>query len=222
MTDEHTDVATWLDDRSGWRSLWRTVFLRNVPRTGWSHTLGSATLIVLVNQALTGILLSLYYVPSADEAYASVEYITNEVPLGWLIRGMHHWGSSALVVLVVAHMVRVIIHGAYKYPREVVWFTGVGLLLIVLAFGFTGYLLPLDQKAFWATSVGTEMADSTPLIGEWLRTLLRGGQTVSSVTLTRFYGVHVWVLPTLLAGLVGVHLFLVVRLGISAPPKKGD
>jgi quinol-cytochrome oxidoreductase complex cytochrome b subunit len=222
MTEKQSEVATWLDDRSGWRSVWRSVFLRKVPKTGWSHTLGSATLVVLINQILTGILLSLYYVPSADEAYSSVEYITNEVPLGWLIRGMHHWGSSALVILAVAHMLRVIVHGAYKYPREVAWFTGVALLLLVLAFGFTGYLLPLDQKAFWATSVGTEMAESTPFIGEWMRTILRGGETVSSVTLTRFFGVHVWVLPALTIGFVAVHLYLVVRIGISAPPQKDE
>jgi quinol-cytochrome oxidoreductase complex cytochrome b subunit len=222
MPEDRADVADWLDDRSGWRAVWGSVFLRTIPRTGWSHTLGSATLIAVVNQFLTGILLSLYYVPSPEDAYASVQYITDEVPAGWLIRGMHHWGATALVLLAVAHMVRVIVHGAYKFPREVTWFTGVGLLVLVLGFGFTGYLLPWDQKAFWASSVGTQMADVTPLIGDWLLSVLRGGETISAVTLTRFFGIHVWVLPALLLGLLGVHLFLVVRIGISAPPEQEE
>jgi quinol-cytochrome oxidoreductase complex cytochrome b subunit len=214
------DETSWLDERTGWKQIWAALFLRKIPKVNWAYTLGSATLFVLVNQIVTGILLTIFYVPSPQDAYDSVRYITNTVTLGWLIRGLHHWGASAMVVLAVAHMLRVIIHGAYKYPREVTWLTGIGLLLVVIAFGFTGYLLPWDQKAYWATTVGTRITGVVPLIGDWLLRLLRGGTELSGVTLTRFFGVHVWVLPAVLLLLVGIHLFLVVRIGISAPPKR--
>lgn len=217
-----TRIGTWLDDRLGWRSIWDTVFIRKVPKVNWWYTLGSATLFVAVMQGITGILLTIYYVPSPDQAYDSVLYITTQVPAGWLIRGVHHWGASLLVVLSVLHMVRVIIYGAYKFPREVTWFTGVGLLIVVIGFGFTGYLLPWDQKAFWATTVGTRIAEVTPVIGESLLRIMRGGQQLTAVTLARFFGVHVWVLPVILLGLLGIHLYLIVRLGISDVPEKGE
>ncbi len=217
-----TRIGTWLDDRLGWRSIWDTVFIRKVPKVNWWYTLGSATLFVAVMQGITGILLTIYYVPSPDQAYDSVLYITTQVPAGWLIRGVHHWGASLLVVLSVLHMVRVIIYGAYKFPREVTWFTGVGLLIVVIGFGFTGYLLPWDQKAFWATTVGTRIAEVTPVIGESLLRIMRGGQELTAVTLARFFGVHVWVLPVILLGLLGIHLYLIVRLGISDVPEKGE
>lgn len=217
-----TRMGTWLDDRLGWRSIWDTVFIRKVPKVNWWYTLGSATLFVAVMQGITGILLTIYYVPSPDQAYDSVLYITTQVPAGWLIRGVHHWGASLLVVLSVLHMVRVIIYGAYKFPREVTWFTGVGLLIVVIGFGFTGYLLPWDQKAFWATTVGTRIAEVTPVIGESLLRIMRGGQELTAVTLARFFGVHVWVLPVILLGLLGIHLYLIVRLGISDVPEKGE
>ncbi len=217
-----TRMGTWLDDRLGWRSIWDTVFIRKVPKVNWWYTLGSATLFVAVMQGITGILLMIYYVPSPDQAFDSVLYITTQVPAGWLIRGVHHWGASLLVVLSVLHMVRVIIYGAYKFPREVTWFTGVGLLIVVIGFGFTGYLLPWDQKAFWATTVGTRIAEVTPVIGESLLRIMRGGQELTAVTLARFFGVHVWVLPVILLGLLGIHLYLIVRLGISDVPEKGE
>jgi len=217
-----TRIGTWLDDRVGWRSVWDTVFIRKVPKVNWWYTLGSATLFVAVMQGITGILLTIYYVPSPDQAFDSVLYITTQVPAGWLIRGIHHWGASLLVVLSVLHMVRVIIYGAYKYPREVTWFTGVGLLIVVIGFGFTGYLLPWDQKAFWATTVGTRIAEVTPLIGDTLLRIMRGGQELTAVTLTRFYGVHVWVLPAMLIGLLAFHLYLIVKIGISDVPEKGE
>lgn len=215
-------LADWLDERFGWRSAWEAIFLRNIPKTNWLFTLGSATLFVAVNQAVTGILLTIYYVPTPDQAYDSVQYITNEVTAGWLIRGLHHWGASAMVIVTVLHMLRVILHGAYKFPREVTWFTGVFLLIIVIGFGFTGYLLPWDQKAFWATTVGTRIAEVTPIIGESILRIMRGGSELSGVTLARFFGVHVWFLPAALLILIGIHLYLVIRIGISAPPKKED
>jgi quinol-cytochrome oxidoreductase complex cytochrome b subunit len=215
-------LADWLDERLGWRRAWEAVFLRKVPKVNWLYTLGSATLFVAVNQVVTGILLTIYYVPTPDQAYDSVTYITTQVPAGWLIRGLHHWGASAMVLLTGLHMLRVIFTGAYKFPREVTWFTGVALLLIVVGFGFTGYLLPWDQKAYWATTVGTRIAAVTPLIGESLLRILRGGAELSAVTLARFFGVHVWMLPAALLALVGLHLYLVVRIGISAVPRKQE
>ena len=214
--------ADWLDERVGWRQVWDVIFLRQIPKVNWFYTLGSATLFLAVNQAVTGILLTLYYVPTPDHAYDSVQYITTQVAMGWLIRGLHHWGASAMVVVVVLHMLRVIFYGAYKYPREVTWITGVTLLLVVIGFGFTGYLLPWDQKAYWATTVGTRIAGTPPIIGDYLLRIMRGGPDLSAVTLARFFGAHIWVLPATLALLIGVHLYLVIKIGISAIPKKGE
>ncbi len=215
-------LGSWLDERLEWRRVWEAIFLRKVPKVNWLYTLGSASLFVAVNQIVTGILLTIYYVPTPDHAYDSVQYITTQVPAGWLIRGLHHWGASAMVVLTALHMLRVIAQGAYKYPREVTWFTGVGLLLLVLGFGFTGYLLPWDQKAFWATTVGTRIAAVAPLIGETVLRVMRGGPELSAVTLARFFGAHVWVLPGGLLTLLVIHLYLVIRIGISAPPTRED
>jgi quinol-cytochrome oxidoreductase complex cytochrome b subunit len=217
-----TKITQFLDDRTSWRKVWEEIFLRKIPKVNWFYTLGSASLFVAVNQAITGILLTIYYVPTPDHAYDSVQYITTQVPLGWLIRGLHHWGASAMIILVVLHMLRVIFFGAYKFPREVTWFTGVILLLVVIGFGFTGYLLPWDQKAFWATTVGTRIAGTPPLIGDYLLRIIRGGNDISAVTLVRFFGTHVWVLPSLLFLLIGIHLYLVIRNGISAKPKRGE
>jgi quinol-cytochrome oxidoreductase complex cytochrome b subunit len=215
-------LAGWLDERLGWRRVWEAIFLRKVPKVNWLYTLGSATLFVAVNQIVTGILLTVYYVPTPDHAYDSVQYITTQIPAGWLIRGLHHWGASAMVVLTALHLLRVVAYGAYKYPREVTWLTGVGLLLIVLGFGFTGYLLPWDQKAYWATTVGTRIAGVAPIVGDWILRAMRGGDQLSAVTLARFFGAHVWMLPAALLTLVLVHLYLVIRNGISAVPRRGE
>lgn len=217
-----TKFADWLDERVGWRQVWEAIFLRKIPKVNWFYTLGSATLFLAINQAVTGILLTIYYVPTPDHAYDSVQYITTQVAMGWLIRGLHHWGASAMVVVVVLHMLRVIFYGAYKYPREVTWMTGVLLLLIVVGFGFTGYLLPWDQKAFWATTVGTRIAAAPPIVGDYLLRIMRGGPELSAVTLARFFGTHIWVLPAALMLLIGIHLYLVIKIGISAVPKKEE
>src|SRR5512138_3387333 len=140
-------ISTWFDERTSWRQVWEAIFLRKVPKVNWLFTLGSASLFLVISQTITGILLTIYYVPTPDHAYDSVQYITTQVTAGWLIRGLHHWGASAMVVLVVLHMLRVIFYGAFKYPREMTWMTGVVLLLVTIGFGFTGYLLPWDQKA---------------------------------------------------------------------------
>ena len=217
-----TKLGTWLEERTGWGKVWEAIFLRKIPKVNWFYTLGSAALFLSVNQIVTGILLTIYYVPTPDHAYDSVMYITTEVPAGWFIRGMHHWGASAMVLMVVFHMLRVILYAAYKYPREVTWLSGVFLLLITVGFGFTGYLLPWDQKAFWATTVGTRIAGSAPFVGDWLLRIMRGGDELSAVTLARFFGVHVWVLPAVLLLLVGIHMYLVIRNGISAVPHREE
>lgn len=214
--------SEWVDERTGMNGVWEAIFLRKIPKVNWFYTLGSATLFVSINQIITGILLTIYYVPTPDHAYATVQYITNEVIGGWFIRGLHHWGASAMVVLSVLHMVRVIWYGSYKFPREVTWFSGVMLLLVTIGFGFTGYLLPWDQKAYWATTVGTKIAGSAPFVGEWILQLMRGGEELSAVTLARFFGVHVWVLPIVLLLLLSLHMYLVIRNGISSVPTKED
>lgn len=215
-----TKLSNWLDERSGWRNVWGAIFLRKIPKVNWLYTLGSATLFTAVLQIVTGILLTIYYVPTPDQAYASVQYITNQIPAGWFIRGLHHWGASAMVVLTVLHMMRVIWYGSYKFPREVTWFTGVFLLIVVIGFGFTGYLLPWDQKAYWATTVGTRIAGVAPVVGSWILRIMRGGDDLSAITLVRFFGVHVWVLPAALLTLISIHMFLVIRNGISAVPTR--
>jgi len=217
----HT-AAEWVDERTGWRAVWETIFLRNIPKIGWSYTLGSATLFVALTQMITGILLTIYYVPTPDHAYDTVQYITYEVAGGWFVRGIHHYGASAMIVLAVLHLLRVIINGSYKFPREITWISGVILFLLALGFGFTGYLLPWDQRAYWATQVGTEIAATPPIIGDWILRVMRGGSELSEVTLARFFGVHVWVLPLLLLIFIGIHMYLVVKHGISAPPERED
>ncbi len=217
-----TKLSNYLDERFGWRGVWAAIFLRKIPHVNWLYTLGSATLFVAAMQIVTGILLTMYYVPTPDHAYDSVTYITAQLPAGWFIRGLHHWGASAMVVLTVLHLLRVFFYGAYKYPREVTWSTGVLLLLVVVGFGFTGYLLPWDQKAFWATTVGTRIIAVAPGIGPWILRVARGGDELSAVTLARFFGVHVWVLPAALLTLLLIHMYLVIRIGISAVPERKE
>ena len=212
-------AARWIDERIDLTALRRALLQRKMPAgLTWWHTLGSATLTVLAVQVVTGIVLAMYYSPSPDHAYDSIRYIDHTVTSGALLRGIHHWGASAMVVLVCAHMVRVFTMGAYKYPREINWLLGVLLLFVVLGFGFTGYLLPWDQKAYWATQVGTNIAGTTPIIGGALVRLLRGGGQLGAATLTRFYSLHVLFLPLTIGVVVLLHLVLVVRQGIASPP----
>jgi ubiquinol-cytochrome c reductase cytochrome b subunit len=210
----------WLDDRLDLKSIRTALLDRRMP-TGltWWHTLGSATFAVFLVQAVTGIALAMYYSPSPDHAYDSIRYLEHRVPGGALLRGMHYWGSSVMVVLVLAHMTRVFTWGAYKYPREANWVLGVGLLILVLGFGFTGYLLPWDQKAYWATEVGTNIAGTTPFIGPALVRLLRGGTQLGAATLSRFYSLHTLLFPLLLVGMVLLHIAMVIRQGIGARPR---
>ena len=213
-------IFRWLDERLDLVRAKRDLLDREVPaRLTWWHTLGSATLTVFLAQVITGTVLATYYSASPDHAYESIQYVTREVASGSLLRGIHHWGASAMVVLIIAHMIRVFAVGAYKYPREVNWMLGVGLFLVVMGFSFTGYLLPWDQKAYWATAVGTNIAGTTPVIGAALVALLRGGSELGAATLARFYAFHVLWLPLILTVLVALHIIVVVRQGIAARPR---
>jgi ubiquinol-cytochrome c reductase cytochrome b subunit len=212
-------LGDWLDERLGTRQLATTFFYRRLPKAvGWLHTLGSATLFLLLVQIVTGIFLSFYYVPSAEHAYGSVEHITTQIPFGAYVRGLHRWSASLVIVFAVLHLLRVFFTGAYKFPREASWVVGVLLLGVIFAFGFTGYLLPWDQKAYWTTVVGTHIAETAPGIGDLAARLLKGGPDVGVKTLGRFYAFHVLFLPAILVALVALHLFMVIRQGIAPPP----
>ena len=213
-------IARWIDERIELAQLRRSLLDREVPGgLTWWHTLGSATLAVFVVQVVTGVVLAMYYSPSPDHAYDSISYLERGVASGAMLRGLHHWGASAMVVLALAHLIRVFTMGAYKYPREINWLLGVVLLALVLGFGFTGYLLPWDQKAYWATQVGTSIAGTTPLVGNLLVKVLRGGSQLGAATLSRFYSLHVLLLPLLFGIVVLVHLGLVIRQGIAPRTK---
>ncbi|OGQ05804.1 MAG: hypothetical protein A2W61_05585 [Deltaproteobacteria bacterium RIFCSPLOWO2_01_44_7] len=211
----------WLRNRLGWSSVKQTLLDRKIPNPGrwaWAYTLGSATLAVFLLQVLTGMFLGMNYSPSPDHAYESIRYIMTEVPLGGLIRGLHKWGASAMIILLVLHLLRTFCMGSHKSPRELTWIVGIFLLLAAFGLGFTGYLLPWDQKAYWATAVGINISKQAPFLGLWIAKIFKGGEELGAMTLTRFYALHVLVLPTFMALLIGTHLFLVVYHGISAPP----
>ena len=216
------NIYTWLDERLGFDGIYKAVLDRPEPLGNWWNTLGSASLFLFVLQAVTGIFLTVYYVPSPDHAYDSVQYIMNGVAFGWLIRGVHHWGASLMVLIVFIHMIRVFVSASYKYPRELTWMVGVGLLLLTLGMGFTGYLLPWNQKAYWATTVGTAIAGAVPFLGPFIERALRGGTDLSALTLARFFSAHIWMLPALLVGLIGVHMFLIIKHGESHYPDPED
>ncbi len=182
-------------------------------------SLGSLAMFLLILQAVTGAFLAFYYSPSPEHAHNAVTYISTEVPFGAFVRGLHHWGASAMVIIVVLHLLRVVLYSSYKAPRELTWIFGVLLLLVVLGFGFTGYLLPWDEKAYWATVVGVEIASTAPGLGDFVAKVMRGGTEIGAVTLSRFYALHTIWLPWLAFGLVGVHLFFVRYYGSSGKPE---
>jgi menaquinol-cytochrome c reductase cytochrome b subunit len=209
----------WLEERSGIIGGVRYFLFRKVPAdTTWWHTLGSATLTAFLVQLGTGVILAMYYEPSSAEAYDSVQNITHDLTLGWLVRGMHRWGASVFIILMFFHMARVFLFGAYKYPRELNWIVGVLLLVLGMMEGFFGYLLPWDQTAYWATVVGINLQGTGPFLGPFLGQILRGGGEIGDQTLTIFYALHMLVLPGAIIGLITLHLYLVVRLGVSSPP----
>jgi menaquinol-cytochrome c reductase cytochrome b subunit len=209
----------WLEERSGLVGATKYFLFRKVPRdTSWFHTLGSATLTAFLVQAITGVVLAMYYKPDPDTAYESIQHITNDITLGWLVRGMHRWGASVFIILMFFHMARVFLFGAYKYPRELNWIIGVLLLAMGMLEGFTGYLLPWDQTAYWATVVGINLNGTAPLLGPFLAQFLSGGAEIGSDTLSKFYALHMLAIPGAIFALIGLHLYLVIRLGVTSPP----
>ena len=214
-------VQNWLDERFGWAELIAPLKHKTVPhhKLSYWYFLGGITLFLFIIQVTTGILLLLYYRPSANEAFESVQYISTQVRFGWLVRSIHSWSANLMIFTAFAHMFSVLFLRAYRKPRELTWLSGALLLFLALGFGFSGYLLPWNTLAFFATKVGTEVAGQVPLIGPWIMMFLRGGPDVTGATLTRFFGFHVAVLPGITTVLLGLHLALVQRFGISVPPE---
>lgn len=215
-------LLSWLDDRLGLGPVRRLVAHKTVPvhRHTVFYYFGGMTLFFFVVQGVTGVLLMLYYRPSAEEAFESVEFIMTAVPFGWLVRSLHSWSANLMIYFAAVHLATVFFMKAYRKPREVTWVSGVLLLFLLLGFGFSGYLLPWNQLAFFATKVGTDIASSVPFLGEWMMRFLRGGERVTGGTLSRFYGWHVAILPALTVLLLAGHLLLVQVHGMSVPPKQ--
>jgi menaquinol-cytochrome c reductase cytochrome b subunit len=212
-------AVDWVDERTSLSGGVRWMLFRKVPKgTNWFYTLGSATMFAFLNQAVTGVFLAMYYNPSVQGAYESARHITNDVFLGEFVRGMHKWGSTVMVILIFLHMGRTFFFGAYKYPRELNWVIGVALLILTMAMSFTGYLLPFDQRSYWATIVGVNINGTGPLVGPYLSDFLQGGPEFGATTLSRFYSIHMLLIPGLIAALIGAHLYLVAKLGTTAPP----
>ncbi len=213
-------IFDWLDERLGSGGLEEFLRHKRVPlhrHTIWYY-FGGMALFLFIIQVLTGILLLMYYRPTASGAFESVQFIMTQVKFGWLIRSIHSWSANLMILIVFIHMFSVYFLKAYRKPRELTWVSGMVLFFIVLAFGFSGYLLPWNTLAFFATKVGTDMAGFVPFIGKWIMVFLRGGNEVTGATLTRFFGFHVAVLPGLATLLLALHLLLVQRLGMSVPP----
>jgi cytochrome b6 len=213
-------IRAWLDERLALGEVIEALRHKTVPHHRHSvwYYFGGMTLFLFGIQVGTGALLLLYYRPSAAEAYESVQFIVTRVPFGWLVRSIHAWSANLMVASAVAHLFSVLFLHAYRRPRELTWFSGVLLLLLTLAFGFTGYLLPWNEVSFFATRVGTDIAAAVPLIGRGIVRFMRGGDEVTGATLTRLFGFHVAVLPAVASGLVALHLLLVQRHGMSVPP----
>ena len=212
-------AVDWVDERTSLSGGLRWAMFRKVPKgTNWFYTLGSATMFAFLSQATTGVFLAMYYDPSATNAYESTRHLTNEVFLGEFVRGMHRWGSTVMVILIFLHMGRTFFFGAYKYPRELNWIIGAVLLILTMAMSFTGYLLPFDQRSYWATIVGVNINGTGPMVGPFLSDFLRGGAEFGATTLSRFYAIHMLLIPGAIAALIGAHLYLVAKLGTTAPP----
>jgi quinol-cytochrome oxidoreductase complex cytochrome b subunit len=212
-------AVDWIDERTSLSGALRWVMFRKVPKgTNWFYTLGSASLFAFLSQATTGVFLAMYYDPSATNAYESARHITNDVFLGEFVRGMHKWGSTVMVILVFLHMARTFFFGAYKYPRELNWIIGAVLLILTMLMSFTGYLLPFDQRSYWATIVGVNINGTGPFVGPFLSDFLRGGAEFGATTLSRFYAIHMLLVPGGIAAMIGAHLYLVTKLGTTAPP----
>jgi ubiquinol-cytochrome c reductase cytochrome b subunit len=216
-------VGQWLDQRLQLGGVIRDAAFHRVPRSSasWWYVFGSAALTVFILQVVTGILLALLYVPSAAEAWNSLQALNHTVTLGWFVRAMHGWGSNFMVALVLIHMVQVFLFGAHKYPREFTWVLGVCLLLMTLGMAFTGQVLRFDQDAYWGLGIGASIMGRVPLIGGWLVNLMLGGAIIGGNTLSRFFALHVFVIPGMLIALVSLHVLMVFKLGINEWPMPG-
>src|SRR6202521_2627866 len=220
-------VGNWLDARLSLGASLGPILAHPVPKAvagpkGWWYIFGSASMTLLMIQIVTGIGLALVYAPAADNAYESLLFLNYEQPLGWFLRALHYYAGSGMVVLVLAHMAQVFLHGAYKYPRELTWIVGVFLLLCTLGMFFTGQVLRWDPDAYWGIAVGASMAGRVPLLGPSIVDLLLGGPIIGGDTLSRFFTLHVFVIPGALLFLLAIHLWLVIKRGISAPPVPGQ
>ena len=212
-------AVDWVDERTSLSGGLRWVMFRKIPKgTNWFYTLGSATMFAFLSQAVTGVFLAMYYEPDPSRAYESASRITNEVFLGEFVRGMHKWGSSVMVILIFLHMARTFFFGAYKYPRELNWIIGVVLVILTFVMALTGYLLPFDQRSYWATIVGVNINGTGPIVGPFLSDFLRGGAEFGATTLSRFYAIHMLLVPGGIIAMTGAHLYLVAKLGTTAPP----
>ncbi|MFA6956049.1 MAG: cytochrome bc complex cytochrome b subunit [Thermoanaerobaculia bacterium] len=220
MKESIGKLGDWLDDRLMLGQLRDVASHKTVPshRQSVFYYLGGMTLFFFIVQVVTGILLMLYYRPSGEEAFESIEFIMTTVPFGWLIRSIHSWSANLMVYFAFVHLVTVYFMKAYRPPREITWITGCILLFLLMGFGFSGYLLPWNKLAFFATKVGTDIAGSLPVVGEWTMRFLRGGERVTGGTLSRFYGWHVAILPAVTVMLLGIHVVLVQLKGMSVPP----
>jgi ubiquinol-cytochrome c reductase cytochrome b subunit len=216
-------IWRWIDDRLGLSKTIFPIIAHPVPReTNWWYVLGSATLAAFIFQIITGVALAFTYGPSPNSAYETLQFITHQANRGNIVRGIHYWGSSAMVVLIALHMTRTFLMGSYKFPRELNWLSGVLLFGLTLGMAFSGQLLRWNQDAFWGVVVAAAQASQTPIIGGLIAQIVLAGQTVGGATLTRFYATHVFLFPALMFGLIGLHLYLVIRHGISEPPKAGE
>jgi ubiquinol-cytochrome c reductase cytochrome b subunit len=220
MTRLIRTVGNWFDQRVGVRATLEPMIAHPVPRTtaSWWYVFGSATLALFVLQIVTGICLALVYVPTADQAYQTLEYLNFQAPFGWFLRGVHFWGSNGMVLVMTLHLIQVFLWGAYKYPRELTWVVGVFLFLATLGMAFTGQLLRWDQDAYWGLGIAASIAGRTPVVGPQVVEFILGGPIIAGRTLSRFFALHVFVIPGVLIGLVGLHLWLVLRLGINEWP----
>jgi ubiquinol-cytochrome c reductase cytochrome b subunit len=216
-------IGAWFDHRLKLGATLRATADHPVPRStaSWFYVFGSAALTVFVLQIVTGILLALVYVPSAGEAWNSLQVLNHDISRGWFIRALHGWGSNFMIAIVLVHMAQVFLFGAYKYPRELTWILGVFLLLMTLGMAFTGQVMRFDQDAYWGLGIGASIVSRVPFLGPWLVTLLLGGPTIAGATLSRFFALHVFVIPGLLIGFVSLHLLLVLKLGINEWPMPG-
>src|ERR1700681_4249884 len=216
-------VGEWFDLRLQLGESIRETAAHPVPRetASWFYVFGSAALTCFMLQIVTGILLAMIYVPSAGEAWSSLQSLNHDVTLGWFIRALHGWGSNFMVAILPISMVQVFLFGAYKFPRELTWIVGVFLLLVTLGMAFTGELLRFDQDAYWGLGIGASIASRVPVIGPWIVSLMLGGPIIAGATLSRFFALHVFVIPGSLIAFVGLHLLLVLKLGINEWPMPG-